>query len=43
MNAGAVSVLVMSGETTPEILAGSETKPDYVLADVAGLAEILRA
>ena len=43
VNAGAVSVLVMSGETTPEILAGSETKPDYVLADVAGLAEILRA
>ena len=42
VNAGAVSVLVMSGETTPEILAESETKPDYVLKDVAELAGILR-
>lgn len=42
VNAGAVSVLVMSGETTPDILAASETKPDYVLADVAELAGILR-
>ncbi len=43
VNAGAVSVLVMSGETTPEILAGSATKPDYVLEDVAELARVLRA
>ena len=41
VNAGAVSVLVMSGETTPEDLAVSATKPDYVLADVAELAKIL--
>ena len=31
LNAGALSVLVMSGETTPEILANSEDKPDIVL------------
>ena len=42
VNAGAVSVLVMSGETTRKILDESETKPDYVLADVAELAGILR-
>ena len=40
-NSGAVSVLVMSGETTPDMLAGSETRPDYVLADVAELSELL--
>lgn len=42
VNAGAVSVLVMSGETTREMLDSSETKPDYVLRDVAELAEVLR-
>ena len=31
LNAGAVAVLVMSGETTEEILAGSGDKPDVVL------------
>lgn len=31
LNAGALSVLVMSGETTPEILEGSADKPDVVL------------
>ena len=41
VNAGAESVLVMSGETTPEILAGSGTKPAYVLRDVDELARIL--
>ena len=40
-NSGAVSVLVMSGETTPDMLALSETRPDYVLADVAELSELL--
>ena len=35
INAGAVSVLVMSGETTPEILAGSDIKPDIVLSSCA--------
>ena len=41
VNAGAVSVLVMSGETTRDILESSETRPDYVLRDVAQLAEVL--
>ena len=31
LNAGALSVLVMSGETTPEILNSSGDKPDIVL------------
>lgn len=42
VNAGSVSVLVLSGETTPEMLEASLTKPDYVLGDVAALAEVLR-
>ena len=37
INAGAVSVLVMSGETTPEILAESDIKPDIVLSSCAEL------
>ncbi len=41
VNAGSVSVLVMSGETDEEILEKSETKPDYVLKDVKELDEIL--
>lgn len=41
VNAGAVSVLVMSGETDEEILAKSETKPDYVFADVRELDSVL--
>ena len=41
-NAGAVSVLVMSGETTPEILSAAERKPDYVLDNVKELYEILK-
>ena len=36
INAGAVTVLVMSGETTYEVLEKSEAKPDIVLED-AGL------
>ena len=39
LNAGALSVLVMSGETTPEILANSEDKPDIVLENAG---EIVR-
>ena len=31
LNAGALSVLVMSGETTTKILENSEDKPDLVL------------
>lgn len=33
LNAGVLSVLVMSGETTPEILHNSKDKPDIVLAN----------
>ena len=40
LNAGTLSVLVMSGETTEEILNASEDKPDLVLADAG---EILKA
>ena len=39
-NAGITSILVMSGETTPQILAQSEEKPDLVLSDCS---EILQA
>ncbi len=40
LNAGITGILVMSGETTPEILEKSEDKPDLVLQSAA---EILRA
>ena len=40
-NAGAVSLLVMSGETTEQMLASAERKPDYVLKDVKQLMEVL--
>jgi len=40
LNAGAVSILVMSGETTQQILEASEDKPDTVLESGA---DILRA
>ena len=42
MNAGAQSVLVMSGETDEAILKASDVQPKYVLRDVAELAQILR-
>lgn len=38
VNAGAVSTLVLSGETDEDMLAQSDVKPDYVFADVAELA-----
>ena len=41
-NAGAQSVLVMSGETDEAILKASDVQPKYVLRDVAELAQILR-
>ena len=41
-NAGAVSVCVLSGESSPEMIAAAVKKPDYVLRDVKELAEILR-
>lgn len=40
-NAGAVSVCVLSGETSPEMIAAAEEKPDYVLRDVKELADLL--
>ncbi len=40
LNAGITSILVLSGETTPEILAESEDKPHMVLQDCS---EILSA
>ena len=40
INAGAVSILVMSGETTQQILDASDDKPDMVLESGA---DILRA
>lgn len=42
VNAGAVSALVMSGETTEEMLGVSEIKPDYVFTDVAELGKKLK-
>ena len=36
------SILVMSGETTPEMLAQSEVKPDFVFDDLGALAEALK-
>ena len=41
-NAGAVSVLVLSGETTPEMAAAAERQPDYTLPSVKELHEALR-
>ena len=40
-NAGAVSVLVLSGETTPEMAAAAERQPDYTLPSVKELHEAL--
>ena len=41
VNAGAVTVLVMSGETDAAMLEKSDVKPDFVFADVAELAKEL--
>ena len=41
-NAGAVSLLVMSGETDEDMLNAAERKPDYVLDNVHTLHKILR-
>ena len=41
-NAGAVSVLVMSGETTEQMVKEAERQPDYILADVKELHEVLK-
>ncbi|MBR6270772.1 MAG: HAD-IIA family hydrolase [Lachnospiraceae bacterium] len=42
LNAGATAILVMSGETTPEILAASEDKPDLVLESGAQILAALK-
>lgn len=42
LNAGAVSVLVMSGETTEDILNASPDKPDIVLKDAGEIIDIIR-
>lgn len=42
LNAGATAVLVMSGETTREILEASEEKPHLVLRDCSEIIEALR-
>jgi 4-nitrophenyl phosphatase len=41
-NAGAVSVCVLSGETSMEMVNEAGAKPDYVLKDVKELAGLLR-
>lgn len=42
INAGCTTVLVMSGETTRDILERSSDKPDYVMEDAGELLSILR-
>ncbi len=42
LNAGCAGVLVMSGETTPEILAASPDRPDLVLRDAGEILDVLR-
>ncbi len=41
--AGAVTVLVLSGETTPEMVAASARPPDLVMNNVGALADVLEA
>jgi HAD superfamily hydrolase (TIGR01450 family) len=41
LNAGCAGILVMSGETTSEILASSKDKPDLVLQDAGEIIEYL--
>lgn len=43
LNAGVLSILVMSGETDEAILAASPDKPDAVLRDCGEILEILKA
>lgn len=42
LNAGVLSVLVMSGETTEEILSKSEDKPDLVLKDCSEITKAIK-
>ncbi len=43
INAGTVTVLVLSGETTREILDASADKPDFVFDSAAEITKILNA
>ena len=43
INAGALSILVMSGETTEQTLRQSECKPDIVLKDAGEIIKILNS
>lgn len=42
LNAGITGILVLSGETTPEILAASEDKPHLVLKDAGEILAAIR-
>ncbi|MBE6709367.1 MAG: HAD-IIA family hydrolase [Ruminococcaceae bacterium] len=42
INAGCTTILVMSGETTADILEASPDKPDFVMEDAGELLRILR-
>ena len=42
LNAGITGILVMSGETTPEILAQSEDKPHLVLESAQEILDVLK-
>lgn len=42
LNAGITGILVMSGETTPEILAASPDKPHLVLQDASEILDAIR-
>lgn len=42
VNAGAIAVCVMTGETTKEMLESSDIKPDYVFSSVAELGAYLK-
>jgi 4-nitrophenyl phosphatase/NagD protein len=42
INAGVYSMLVLSGETTKEVLEASEDKPTFVLDDAGELLKILK-
>jgi len=41
LRSGMLSILVMSGETTEEMLAASETKPDLKFSRLSDMNELL--
>ena len=43
LNAGVTGILVMSGETTPEILAESPDKPHLVLQDAGEILQVIKS